>query len=81
VSRAIALAVSRRIPAAAARVRARVRSYGICDGQSGTRAGFLRVPRFPLLILIPPNRHHLSSGADAVGQTVAAVPMSPHETK
>jgi hypothetical protein len=33
--------------------------------------------RFPLPILIPPmlhTHHHLSSGADTVGQTVASVP-------
>jgi hypothetical protein len=45
-SRAIAEAVSRRIPTAAARVRAQVGSCGICGGQSGTRAGFLRELRF-----------------------------------
>jgi hypothetical protein len=46
--RAIAQAVSRWVPTAAARVRARVWSCGICDGQSGAGAGFLRVLRFPL---------------------------------
>jgi hypothetical protein len=35
LGRVIAQAVSRRIPTAAARVRAQVRSYGICGGQSG----------------------------------------------
>jgi hypothetical protein len=35
VGRAIAHAVGRRLPTAAARVRAQVRSCGICGGQSG----------------------------------------------
>jgi hypothetical protein len=35
VNRGILQAVSRWLPSAAARVRARVRTYGICDGQSG----------------------------------------------
>jgi hypothetical protein len=52
--RAIAQAVSRWPPTAAARVRARDWSIGICGGQSGARAGFLRVLRFPLQIRIPP---------------------------
>jgi hypothetical protein len=47
VARAIAQAVSRRLPTAAARVRARVWSGGICGGQSGVGVGFLRVLRFP----------------------------------
>jgi hypothetical protein len=51
---AIAQAVSSWLPTAAARVRARVRSCGICGGQSGAGAGFLRVHRFPLPIFIPP---------------------------
>jgi hypothetical protein len=54
VDRAIAQAVSRRLPTAAARVRAWVRSCAICGGQSGTGVGFLRVLRFPLPIFIPP---------------------------
>jgi hypothetical protein len=51
---AIAQAVSRWLPTAAARVRARVWSCGICGGQSGAGAGFLQVVRFPLSIFIPP---------------------------
>jgi hypothetical protein len=39
---------------AAARVRARLRSCGICGDKSGTVAGFLRVLQFPLPIFIPP---------------------------
>jgi hypothetical protein len=42
------------LPTAAARVRARVWSCGICGGQSGAGVGFLRVLRFPLPIFIPP---------------------------
>jgi hypothetical protein len=36
------------------RGRARIGSCGICGGQSGTRAGFLRVLRFPMPIFITP---------------------------
>jgi hypothetical protein len=52
---AIAQAVSHRLPTAAVRVRAKVRSCGICGGQSGTRAGYLGV------FLIPPTAPHSSS--------------------
>jgi hypothetical protein len=52
--RAIAQAVSRWLPIAVARVRSWVWSSGICGGQSGAGAGFLRVLRFPLPIFIPP---------------------------
>jgi hypothetical protein len=38
------------IPSAAARVRVRP-ACGVCGGQSGTGAGFLRVLRFPLPII------------------------------
>jgi hypothetical protein len=51
---AIAQAVSRWLPTAAARVRARVWSCGICGGQRGSGASFLRVLRFPLPIFILP---------------------------
>jgi hypothetical protein len=50
MGRAIAQAVSRWLPTAATRVW----SCGICGGQSGAGAGFLRVLRFPLPIFIPP---------------------------
>jgi hypothetical protein len=52
--RAIAQAVSRWLRTAAARVRSRVWSSGICGGQSGAGTGFLWVLRFPLPIFIPP---------------------------
>jgi hypothetical protein len=45
--RAVAQAVSRCLPTAVARVRVRA-ACGVCGGQSGTGAGFLRVLRFPL---------------------------------
>jgi hypothetical protein len=48
LGRAIAEAVSRWLPTAAARVQSRVWSSGICGGQSWVGAGFLRVLRFPL---------------------------------
>jgi hypothetical protein len=64
--RAVAQAVSRRL-------RALVRSCGICGGQSCTGAGYLRVLRFPLPIL-----HH-PSGAGTEGRRLADVPsgLSP----
>jgi hypothetical protein len=45
-------AVRRWLPTAAARVRLRA-ACGVCGGQSGTGAGFLRVLRFPLPIIPP----------------------------
>jgi hypothetical protein len=53
LGRAVAQAVSRWFPTAATRVRIRA-ACGVCDGQSGTEAGFLRVLRYPLSIIIPP---------------------------
>jgi hypothetical protein len=52
---AVAQAVSRWLPTAAAGVRV-LAACGVCGGQSGTGAGFLRVLRFPLP-MIPPNIH------------------------
>jgi hypothetical protein len=43
IGRAIAEAVSRWLPTAAARVQSRVWSSEICGGQSGAGAGFVRV--------------------------------------
>jgi hypothetical protein len=87
--RDIAQAVSRLLPTAAARVRARVRSCGICGGPSGIGADILLVLRFPLPVLIPSTAPHssssISSGADTIGQLVAGVPSGlsltpPQET-
>jgi hypothetical protein len=66
--RAIAQAVSRWVPTAAARFPAQVWPSGICDGQSGAEAGFLRVHRFPLLMFILPNSPSSQSpGAGTIG--------------
>jgi hypothetical protein len=54
LGRAIAQAVNRWLLTAAVRVRAPVWSSGICGGQSGAGAGFLRVLQFYLPIFIPP---------------------------
>jgi hypothetical protein len=53
LGRAVAQAVSRWLPTAAARVCV-LAACEICGGQSGTGVGFLRVLRFPLPIIIPP---------------------------
>jgi hypothetical protein len=45
--------ISLNMNTAAARVRARVWSCGICGGQSGAGAGFLRILQFPLPFFIP----------------------------
>jgi hypothetical protein len=59
--RAIAQAVSRLLHTAEAWLLFQVRSRGICGGESFTGAGFLRVLRFPLPILIPPTPLNSSS--------------------
>jgi hypothetical protein len=83
-----AQAVSRRLPTAAALVRAKVGLCAFCYGQSGTGAGFLQVLEF-LLPLTPPTAPHSSSsssGAGTTGLIVADVPSGlslspPLETK
>jgi hypothetical protein len=50
--RVVAQAIGRWLPTAAARVRIRA-ACGVCGGQNGTGAGFLRVLRFPLPIIPP----------------------------
>jgi hypothetical protein len=75
--RSIAQAVSRWLPTAAARVRARIWQVG-CDGQSGAGAGFLRVLRFHLPIFISPNSPASPSpGAGTIGHSVADVLSGP----
>jgi hypothetical protein len=75
---AIAKAVSRWLPTAAARVRARVWSSRICGGQTGTGVGFLRVLRFPLPIFIPPISPSSQSPEAGYNKTeVADVPGAP----
>jgi hypothetical protein len=73
IGRAIAEAVSRWLPIAAARVQTRVWS----SGQSGAGAGFLRVLRFPLLFIPPNSPSSQSPGAGTIGQWVADVPSGP----
>jgi hypothetical protein len=58
LGRVIAQAVNRWLPNAAARVRSRVWSSGICGGQCGTGAGFtsvslayLRFTKFSIIII------------------------------
>jgi hypothetical protein len=48
-----AQAVSRRLPTAATLDRFQVRPCGICGGQIGSGADFLRILWFPLSVLIP----------------------------
>jgi hypothetical protein len=50
--RTVAQAVSRWLPTVAARIIVLI-ACGICGGQGGTGASFLRVLQFPLPIIIP----------------------------
>jgi hypothetical protein len=75
--------VSRLLFTVAARVQSQVSSYGMWGKQSDTRAGFLRVLRFPLPILIPPNAPFLSSIVSRLAQWAihrrsAKGSVSPH---
>jgi hypothetical protein len=58
--RAVARAISHWLITATARIRALVRSCGICGGQSDTEGGLLRVRRVPLSV-IPLTAPHSSS--------------------
>jgi hypothetical protein len=60
VGRAIAQTFRRRLPTAAALFPSQITLYWICGGQIGAGAGFLRVLRFPLPVLIPANAPHSS---------------------
>jgi hypothetical protein len=66
--RAIAEAVGRWLPIAAARVQSRVWSSGSCGGQSGAGAGFLRILRFPLPFIPPNSLSSQPPGAGTIGQ-------------
>jgi hypothetical protein len=67
--------VSHLLPIAATGVRSQVRSCGVRDGRSGTGAGYLRVARFFLPILIPATAVYstLLSGAGTIEQTMTDV--------
>jgi hypothetical protein len=68
LGRAIAEAVSHWLSTVAAWVQSRVWSSGICGGQSGVGAGFVRVLRFPLPFIPPNSPSSQSPGAGTIGQ-------------
>jgi hypothetical protein len=79
--RAMAQVVSHRLPTAAGRVRAQVRSYGVCGGQSWHWGKFFsEYFRFPCQFIFHRllHIHHLSSGAGTLGQLV---PINGRRTK
>jgi hypothetical protein len=78
--RATSLAVSRRLPTRAVWVQSQVRSFGICGGQSGTGARFIRVLRFPLAIFISPTSLH-SSASSSIIRDWYNRPISGRRTK
>jgi hypothetical protein len=87
-SRAIAQAVGRGLHTAAAWVRVRGRSCGICGRQSGTGAGFLRELRFHLEIFVPPTapQSSLSIMRDWCNRSISGrrtkwTQVSPHPKK
>jgi hypothetical protein len=71
LGRAIAQAVNRWLPTAAARVRSQAKWCGICGGQSAIGADFLRVLQFPLPIFIPPNAPYSSIIRDWYGRPIS----------
>jgi hypothetical protein len=71
IGRAIAQAVSRRLPTAAARVQTWVGTWDFVMDKSGAGAGFIRELRFPLPIYIPscsPQSSSLSPEAGTIGE-------------
>jgi hypothetical protein len=77
IGRAIAQAVSPWLPIAVAWVQAWVLSCGICGGQSGAGAGFLRVLRFPQPIFIPPIAQQSPSSILLFIIIISGVGLSP----
>jgi hypothetical protein len=77
--RAVAQAVSRRLPTTAARVRAQVKSGHV--GQSGTGTGFPQVHRFPLPLILPTAPYSLSSSSRAGTICQIVDSFSPHQRK
>jgi hypothetical protein len=77
--RAVAQAVSCWLLTAAAHVQVQA-ACGVCGGQSGIGAGFLRVLRFPLPIIPPISPSSYLPGAGTIGLLAAAVPSGTNLT-